>query len=626
MAKKSKEPKAGFEVRTAVTKDPRFSSVHNDPRFNLPSRKQIKSNLDSRFKTAIAKDSEFRGEITVDKYGRKISKSSTKEELERYYNLEESETGGDSTSEIEVNAKAEAEESSSDSSIESEEEAATLTLDRARGERMSDLESSSDEDSSDEELEDEVEQENSTQADIATGEETSRFAVVNMDWDNLRAVDLMATFSSFVPPRNRIDSVRIYPSEYGKQKMAQEELEGPQKELFRDSNGKKNEGLDDEEINEKTIVKEDLGLEVDSSKLRKYQLQRLQYYYAVIQCDSVSTAKSIYDNCDGTEYESTANFFDLRYIPDDMTFDDVPHDECVKIPASYKPNSFVTSALQHSKVKLTWDETSSDRLQMSSKAFSQKEIDEMDFKAYLASDSEEEDDKDRSRDREKYRALLGNVADKLDGKAVEEDIDMDITFTPGLDDGTSKQDRKEEEETTVEKYRRKEKERRKKRMEKMKTAKADEKGNENSTSTKKDKRSDVNSKKAAELELLMMDDDLGKLQGKQGQDNIKQDKKRSKKGKKLREADAAEEGFELNDPRFQELFENPEFAIDTTLPQFKKTKAMEEVMQERRRRAYNDTGKDAPANDRKKKRKIEDRVANESLSSLVEKVKRRAKI
>ena len=60
---------------------------------------------------------------------------------------------------------------------------------------------------------------------------------------------------------------------------------------------------------------------------------RLRYYYAVVKCDSVETARLIYQNCDGTEYESTANIFDLRYVPDDMEFDDdEAKDTCSKIP------------------------------------------------------------------------------------------------------------------------------------------------------------------------------------------------------------------------------------------------------------------------------------------------------
>jgi hypothetical protein len=51
-------------------------------------------------------------------------------------------------------------------------------------------------------------------------------------------------------------------------------------------------------------------------------IQHIRYYYAIVQCDSVETASYLYDELEGTEFERSANVFDLSFVPEDMKFDD----------------------------------------------------------------------------------------------------------------------------------------------------------------------------------------------------------------------------------------------------------------------------------------------------------------
>jgi len=129
---------------------------------------------------------------------------------------------------------------------------------------------------------------------------TSRLAIVNLDWDHVRASHLYKICASLVSPtapaagsaskkpeglkarwtaknipqvnvaRGKVLSVVVYPSDFGKERMAREEKEGPPAEIFKKRN-------DDEEITEKSLF--ELGGEddVDESALRKYQLERLRY-------------------------------------------------------------------------------------------------------------------------------------------------------------------------------------------------------------------------------------------------------------------------------------------------------------------------------------------------------------
>jgi hypothetical protein len=133
-------------------------------------------------------------------------------------------------------------------------------------------------------------------------EHTRRLAVVNLDWDHVRAVHLFRIFSSLVSPtalsyippaardttnekkgkhgqavskagsvvRGKVLRVAIYPSEFGKERLAREEKEGPPAEIF----GRKEDI--DEDINEKNIY--DVGDEnvYNEDALRKYQLERLR--------------------------------------------------------------------------------------------------------------------------------------------------------------------------------------------------------------------------------------------------------------------------------------------------------------------------------------------------------------
>ncbi|KAK9480232.1 hypothetical protein V1514DRAFT_366008 [Lipomyces japonicus] len=595
MSKREKKSTADGS-RKPITTDPRFAKVHSDPRFALPKKKDTKIALDNRFKNKLTSDKDFIQKRVVDRYGRKVEKDIGEKELRRYYKLEKEDSDDD-------------------------EEGGLFSkgYDPARGEGL--VSSSEEEDDTEEEVDDEdvfeatVEEEH-----VPRGDESSTFAVVNLDWDNVRADDLMVAFSSFSPPGGKVISVAIYPSEFGKERIAQEEIEGPPREVFKQKKDEDNDD-DDEEVDEKTIIKEDSGEDYDSSKLRKYQLQRLRYYYAVVRCDSVRTAKTIYDGCDGTEYEATSNFFDLRYVPEGMTFDDKPRDKSTKVPIGYRPNEFVTDALQHSKVRLTWDETPNDRVQFARRAFSRREIEEMDFKAYLASDSDDDDDDgeddERSKDklREKYKALLAESKENT-GFDSKEDVDMEITFTPGLSTTAGVEEHEHEqdpEETTIEKYKRKERERKQQRMGKKNGNKAEDDAavaDENKKGKKKGKRSkaeiEEDERRKAELELLMMDEnqDESNLKHFDMRDVIKAEKQKKRGKNKKAGTEAKTDDFEINvnDSRFSALYEQHEFAIDPTRPQFKGTEAMGKLLQERRRRQKDVDGAEIGEKVREKKR------------------------
>ncbi|KAG4025531.1 hypothetical protein MFRU_055g00040 [Monilinia fructicola] len=501
---KQKIPKGALKHASPASEinDPRFSNFSTDPRFRLPSKKQTRTKIDKRF-SRMLKDDDFSNSAKVDRYGRKLSGSGKKKALQRLY-VDEDEEDEDSESEKEDEKGEGVEvEVEDDEVVEKELRKAAAGYDPARGGGFS-----SSEDEDEDEDEDggvDIEEEatfpdmQAEQQAVEMGEVSSRIAVVNLDWDNIRSVDLMAVFQSFVKPGGKIHKISIYQSEYGKERMEREELEGPPKEIFakkqeeeeEEEEDSEDDEIDDEELEEKIkkdLQKGDDGNEFDSAALRQYQLERLRYFYAVVVCSDEKTAENIYQKCDGTEYLSSANFFDLRFIPDGTEFDDKPRDECTEVPAGYKPTDFVTDALQHSKVKLTWDMNPEEasRKDAINRAFtgSRAEIGENDLRAYLGSDSESDEEEEeaveedapklskRELERQKLRAALG-LGDEPTKK--KKDIgpvgDMEVTFTAGLSTTTKGSVFENEpipNETTAEAYIRKEKERKARRREKAK--------------------------------------------------------------------------------------------------------------------------------------------------------------
>ncbi|XXG98218.1 hypothetical protein Hte_004540 [Hypoxylon texense] len=478
--------------------DSRFANFDSDPRFRLPSKHRNKTTIDKRF-SRMLKDDDFIASAKVDKYGRKLKSDSKKKALQSIYQAEDDEDA----------------EVDDDNVIERELQKADAKYDPARGGGFSSSESESESDAEDDQDEEEegagvdtsasMQRLRDAEADAETGEVTRRIAIVNLDWDYIKSADLMALFSSFVPKGGRIERISIYPSEFGKERMQREELEGPPREIFKNASGaggkdpesdpeddsEEEDDDDDDDDDEKIkneIIKEGDDQDFDSDALRSYQLDRLRYYYAVMICSDAATADRIYQATDGTEYQTSSNFMDLRFIPDDVTFDDEPRDECDSISPDYKPTEFTTDALQHSKVKLTWDIHPEEisRREDIKRAFSasRAELEANDLRAYLASDSDDDGAQDEKEEEEevaddqtkltkkelkakKLREALGLGSEPLGRSSKSGPVgDMQITFSAALMDEGKKKKEPEAEETTLEKYMRKERERKARKKEK----------------------------------------------------------------------------------------------------------------------------------------------------------------
>ncbi|KAH9524210.1 pre-rRNA-processing protein esf1 [Bulinus truncatus] len=342
----------------------------------------------------------------------------------------------------------------------------------------------------------------------AVTESTRRLAVCNMDWDFVKAQDLYILFKSFVPEGGHIKSVTIYPSEFGKERMAEEAMLGPReiREGIKiddsDDDGRKKKKVKDQK---KLKLSEKEKEAAQTEKLREYQLNRLRYYYAVVDCDSVRTADNVYSECDGREYQLSSVRLDLRFIPDDMTFEDEPREVFTEEQnvVGYQPSKFHSTALSQAKVEVTWDETEFDRLSRRVSLLTQKELESIvednkyaDIIAPPESDSEEEEDgrpswlkavlsenseeQDRElTEEEKIQLYRKVIMDKLaedeeEKKEEEGEMDKEIEWQPGLKQKVEKKlSKKEKQEgnAIVGEFLEKKKEKKKKKREEKKIKK-----------------------------------------------------------------------------------------------------------------------------------------------------------
>ena len=103
---------------------------------------------------------------------------------------------------------------------------------------------------------------------------------------------------------------------------------------------------------------------------------------------------------------------------------------------AHKKLDFATQALQHSNITLTWDDDDPDRVKMLRQKFNKDDLQAMDFKAYLATSSDESEGETVEDMRRRYKSLLQDVAAENEEEAPPEG-DMEITFTPGLSEAAS---------------------------------------------------------------------------------------------------------------------------------------------------------------------------------------------
>ena len=135
--------------------------------------------------------------------------------------------------------------------------------------------------------------------------------------------------------------------------MKKDTLYGPPKELFEtkeEAKQKKKRVKEDDEENAEAL---------DQKALRRYEIDKMKYFYAVVYFNSADTAERIYNEYNDYEFEMSNIRLNLSFVPDDLKFPQAPKETATEIPPDYefKAHNSLNRALNHTSVKLTWDET-----------------------------------------------------------------------------------------------------------------------------------------------------------------------------------------------------------------------------------------------------------------------------
>eukprot|EP00927_Polykrikos_kofoidii_P083607 TRINITY_DN860_c0_g1_i1.p1 TRINITY_DN860_c0_g1~~TRINITY_DN860_c0_g1_i1.p1 ORF type:complete len:718 (+),score=185.67 TRINITY_DN860_c0_g1_i1:71-2224(+) len=632
--------------------DNRFDTS-KDPRFRRAPKTVRRVKVDERFASMFT-DKRFVETAKVDKHGRKVKAGSEKLKLREFYELAGVPESEIITSEKRIKKKVKRKpvdhgESGNEGSDDQNEKIESSKREDARCEESdiaskdgdcSDVAEDDEGDDEDEgaqegEEEEEEDDEDNDEAlpseawerddgDVPKGDATKRLVLMGCDWDRVSAGDLLVMLRTYLSSAasqksgsalrsGSVDRVRVYPSDYGIQKLAEEAKAGP--------------GLPGEPATQPPVSVEDEGEEGDPAQneaMRLYQLQRTKYYYAVAECDSVATATWLYDELDSMEADGICfGMLDARFAPDDLEFPHAPTSEATEVPKRYQaPIISGKTSLGHTKVQCTWDETPAKRKRdLMCKRFSASELRDADLQAYLASSSEDED-KDAG-DAQALRSLVLGEDDEFgsggkegfpgsdgsDSDAQPVEGDMEATFSMSatkleeeLTERVKKQDGKRvhtfkgeapAQKSVWEQYLEKKKLKRKERKAEAKAARQARKdGKDGQESASEDEAGNAAETPDADLELLAStgdaDDDRGfNFRG----------KKRGRGGQ-AKASSAAEEGefkVDVEDPRIAKVFSSADFEIDPTNPEFRTSQGMQAVLKKKRARKFRSTAAAQPA-------------------------------
>jgi hypothetical protein len=190
----------------------------------------------------------------------------------------------------------------------------------------------------------------------------------------------------------------VYLSNFGESRLAEEKNHGPKKVFEKLKQQYKKKGL----LNSKNIENSNaISQMINNDPLvRQYEIDRLKYYYAVLEFENEEVTDWIYSNCDGLEFEKSGMQIDLRGIEQDLVIPKEPTEVADRAddldPKALKKKKIKNLAKNHTHVELTWGE---EKNQYDSEVLFDKEMEDLnetELRNIIASDSEEEEETEKS--------------------------------------------------------------------------------------------------------------------------------------------------------------------------------------------------------------------------------------
>lgn len=260
---------------------------------------------------------------------------------------------------------------------------------------------------------------------------SKRLVLQNYDWSSISPQKIFFLFESFLQKSDpkiegKLEKLSLYISDFGEKKLKKEKEEGPSYVL--------------EQVQKKIDLslrgtEEEKQLVETDPLVRQYELDRLKYYYCLLEFSTEEALDYVYSKCDGLDYEGTGMRLDLRVVPEELVIPKQPEEVITNADSISKKDlkdvKIKNLSKCHTNIEFSWDKDI-DPQTRTKELFEQnlEDINQDKIKEILASDSENENENEMQ-GLMKLKALISGGLNQDDSKK-NRNQHIDITFKAGF--------------------------------------------------------------------------------------------------------------------------------------------------------------------------------------------------